>query len=159
MYFYFTCEGAFIFFGLSFSVEGERVDSVRADINLIQTEWDVCVRELQAARERVHTQSRLRAVSAELADLDRAFEEQDQWLDSTPTVEKCNEAGLRSLSGECQVRVSVYIPIHPDLLCVTLILTPNPFLNSLAFRSCSCSLKNSSVFTTEMKHKKAKWIY
>ncbi|KAI4801672.1 hypothetical protein KUCAC02_019550 [Chaenocephalus aceratus] len=95
--------------------EGERVDSVRADINLIQTEWDVCVRELQAARERVHTQSRLRAVSAELADLDRAFEEQDQWLDSTPTVEKCNEAGLRSLSGECQSRLVQLTASSPRL--------------------------------------------
>ncbi|XP_033999363.1 dystrophin isoform X2 [Trematomus bernacchii] len=95
--------------------EGERVDSVRADINLIQTEWDVCVRELQAARERVHTQSRVRAVSAELADLDRAFEEQDQWLDSTPTVEKCNEAGLRSLSGECQSRLVQLTASSPRL--------------------------------------------
>lgn len=82
------------------------VDSVRADIDLIQTEWDVCTRELQAARERVHTQGRVRAVSAELADLNRVLEEQDLWLDSTLTVEKCNQAELRSLSGECQVRVS-----------------------------------------------------
>lgn len=80
------------------------MDSVRADIDLIQTEWDVCARELQAAGERVHTQGRVRAVSAELADLNRVLEEQDRWLDSTSTVEKCNEAELRSLSGECQVR-------------------------------------------------------
>nr|XP_033503851.1 dystrophin isoform X5 [Epinephelus lanceolatus] len=85
--------------------EGVCVDSVRADIDLIQTEWDVCARELKAARERVHTQSRVTAVSAELADLDRAFEEQDRWLDSNPAVEKCNEAELRGLSGECQSRL------------------------------------------------------
>ncbi|XP_063757579.1 dystrophin isoform X2 [Eleginops maclovinus] len=95
--------------------EGERVDSLRADINLIQTEWDACARELQAARERVHIQSRVRAVSAELADLDRDFEEHDQWLDSTPTVEKCNEAGLRSLSGECQSRLVQLTDSSPRL--------------------------------------------
>ncbi|TKS76128.1 Utrophin Dystrophin-related protein 1 [Collichthys lucidus] len=82
--------------------EGVCVDSVRADIDLIQTEWDVCARELQAASERVHTQSRVRAVSAELADLDQALVKQDRWLDSTLTVEKCDEAELSSLSGECQ---------------------------------------------------------
>lgn len=87
------------------------MDSVRADIDLIQTEWDVCARELQAARERVHTQSRVRAVSVELADLDRALEEQDRWLDSTPAAEKCDEAALRSLSGECQVRV-IIVSVH-----------------------------------------------
>ncbi len=68
------------------------MDSVRADIDLIQTEWDVCTRELQAARERVHTQSRVTAASVELADLNRALEEQDRWLDSSSAVEKCNEA-------------------------------------------------------------------
>lgn len=104
---------------VSLSVEGVCVDSVRTDIDLIQTEWDVCARELEAATERVHTQSRVRAVSTELAGLDQALEEQDQWLDSTSPVEKCDEAGLRNLSGECQVRVIVPIHIHPDLLCVT----------------------------------------
>lgn len=103
----------------SHPVEGVCVDSVRTDIDLIQTEWDVCARELQAASERVHTQSRVRAVSAELAALDRALEEQDLWLDSTSAAEKCDEAELRSLSGECQVRVFVSDHVHPDLLCVT----------------------------------------
>ena len=83
------------------------MDSVRADIDLIQTEWDVCARELQAARERVHTQTRVRAVSAELTDLDQGLEEQDQWLESTLGVEKCDKAELRNLSGECEVRVVV----------------------------------------------------
>lgn len=95
------------------------MDSVRADIDLIQTEWDACARELQAARERVHTQSRVRAVSAELADLDQAFEKQDRWLDSTSALETCDKAELRSLSGECQVTVIVSVHVHPDLLCVT----------------------------------------
>lgn len=99
---------------VSLFVEGVCVDSVRADVDLIQTEWDVCARELQAAGEHIHTQNRVRAVSAELADLDRALEEQDQWLDSTSAVEKCdNEAELRSHSRECQVRVIVRI--HFDL--------------------------------------------
>ncbi|XP_068433715.1 utrophin isoform X3 [Clinocottus analis] len=85
--------------------EGVCVDSVRADIDLTQTEWDVCARELHAARERVHTQSRIKAVSVELADLDRGLEEQDRWLDSTSAGEKCDEPKLRSLSGECQSRL------------------------------------------------------
>ncbi|KAG8011327.1 Dystrophin, partial [Nibea albiflora] len=95
--------------------EGVCVDSVRADIDLIQTEWDVCARELQAASERVHTQSRVRAVSAELADLDQALVEQDRWLDSTSTLEKCDEAELRSLSGECQLRLVHVTSMSPQL--------------------------------------------
>lgn len=84
------------------------MDAMRADIDLIQTEWDVCARELQAASEQVHTQCRVRAASAELADLDRALEEQDRWLDSTLPVETCDdEAKLRSHCTECQVRVIV----------------------------------------------------
>uniref|UniRef100_A0A8D0DEC6 Utrophin n=1 Tax=Sander lucioperca TaxID=283035 RepID=A0A8D0DEC6_SANLU len=94
-----------------------------ADIDLIQTEWDACARELQAARERVHTQSRVRAVSAELADLDQAFEKQDRWLDSTSALETCDKAELRSLSGECQVTVIVSVHVHPDLLCGLVSLT------------------------------------
>lgn len=98
------------------SVEGVCVDSVRADVDLIQTEWDVCARELQAASEHIHTRNRVTAVSAELADLDQALEEQDQWLDSNSAVEKCdNEAELRSQSRECQVRVVVSVHIHFDL--------------------------------------------
>ncbi|XP_054474756.1 utrophin isoform X1 [Anoplopoma fimbria] len=95
--------------------EGVCVDSVRADIDLTQTEWDVCSRELQAARERVHTQSRVRAVSAELTDLDQALVEQDRWLDSTLAVEKCDEAKLRSLSGECQSRLVQVTASSPRL--------------------------------------------
>ncbi|XP_037606999.1 dystrophin isoform X1 [Sebastes umbrosus] len=95
--------------------EGVCVDSVRADVDQTQTEWDVCVRELQAVRERVHTQSRVRAVSAELADLDQAFEEQDRWLDSTSAVEKRDEAELRSLSGECQSRLVQVTASSPRL--------------------------------------------
>ncbi|KAM7367861.1 hypothetical protein PAMP_014130 [Pampus punctatissimus] len=85
--------------------EGVCVDSVRADIDLIQTEWDVCARQLQAACERVNTQSRFTALSAELADLDRALEEHDRWLDSVSAMEKCDEAELRRLSGDCQSRL------------------------------------------------------
>ncbi|XP_067428603.1 utrophin isoform X3 [Thunnus thynnus] len=95
--------------------EGVRVDSVRADIDLIQTEWDVCARELQAARERVRTQSRFTALSAELADLDRALEEHDRWLDSISAVEKCDEAKLRSLSGECQSQLVQVTALNPRL--------------------------------------------
>lgn len=82
------------------------MDAVRVDINLTQTEWDACARELQAASERVHTQCRVAALSTELADLDRALEEHDRWLDATSAGEKRDEAEFRSLSGECQVGVT-----------------------------------------------------
>ncbi|XP_041661475.1 utrophin isoform X3 [Cheilinus undulatus] len=95
--------------------EGVSMDSVRADLDLVQTEWDVCSRELQAAGERVRTQSRVRAVSAELANLDRGLGEQDEWLNSTPAVEKCNEAELRSLTGECQSRLVQVNLLSPHL--------------------------------------------
>ncbi|KAG7239203.1 hypothetical protein INR49_029954, partial [Caranx melampygus] len=86
--------------------EGVCVDSVRADIDLMQTESDVCARELQAARERVDTQTRVRAVFAELTDLDQVLQEQDRWLDSSSAVEKCDKAELRNLSRECQSRLA-----------------------------------------------------
>lgn len=89
------------------SIEAVSVDLVRANIEQLQTEWDVCARELQAAREWVLTQTRLRAVSKELAGLDRVLQEQDQWLDSTAPVEKCNKMELGNLKGECQVRFTV----------------------------------------------------
>ncbi|CAJ1078467.1 utrophin isoform X2 [Xyrichtys novacula] len=95
--------------------EGVCVDSVRADLDLIQTERDVCRRELQAASERVNTQSRVRAVSADLADLDRALGEQDGWLDSTQAVGKCDEDELRSLSGDCQSRRVLVDALSPRL--------------------------------------------
>ncbi|XP_034382901.1 utrophin isoform X2 [Cyclopterus lumpus] len=95
--------------------EGGCVDSARADIDLTQTEWDVCARELHAARERVRTQSRVKAVSAELADLDQALEEPDRWLDSTAAVEECDEAELRSLRGECQSRLLQVTAASPRL--------------------------------------------
>lgn len=84
------------------------MDSVRAEIDLVQTEWDVCARELHAARERVHTQSRVRAVSAELADLDKLLVEQDQWLDLTSDVQTREKAQLRTLSEECQVTIILW---------------------------------------------------
>ncbi|XP_029983839.1 utrophin isoform X3 [Sphaeramia orbicularis] len=99
--------------------EGVCVDLLRADIDQIQTEWDVCARELQAARERVHTQSRFKAVSAELADLDRVLVDQDCWLDSTSVVEKCDEAKLRSLSGESQTRLAQVTALSPQLECLS----------------------------------------
>ncbi|KAM3602596.1 uncharacterized protein V6R79_007126 [Siganus canaliculatus] len=95
--------------------EGVLVDSVRADIDLIQTEWDVCARELQAARERVHTQSRVRAVSAELAGLNLSLEDQDQWLDLTSAVELCDEPELRRLNGECQARLVHVTDLSPQV--------------------------------------------
>lgn len=89
------------------SIEAVSVDLVRANIEQLQTEWDVCARELQAAHERVLMQTRLRAVSNELEDLDQVLQEQDQWLYSTAPVEKCNKMELGNLSGECQVRFTV----------------------------------------------------
>uniref|UniRef100_A0A672HW01 Utrophin n=1 Tax=Salarias fasciatus TaxID=181472 RepID=A0A672HW01_SALFA len=102
-----------LFLGV-FLTEAVNVDSVRANIDLIQTEWDVCARELQAARERVHTQSRVRAVSAKLADLDRVLDEEDKWLKASSAVEECNEEQLRNLTGQCQVKLvcaTVFTPL------------------------------------------------
>ncbi|XP_031583506.1 dystrophin isoform X2 [Oreochromis aureus] len=95
--------------------EAVSVDLVRANIEQLQTEWDVCARELQAAHERVLMQTRLRAVSNELADLDRVLQEQDQWLDSTAPVEKCNKMELGNLSGECQSRIAQVTAFSPRL--------------------------------------------
>lgn len=81
------------------------MDSVKADVNLIQTEWDVCSRELQAASEWVCAQSRVNTLSAELAYLDRSLGEQDQWIESNSAIRKCNdETELRCQMRECEVR-------------------------------------------------------
>lgn len=82
------------------------MDSVKADVDLIQTEWDVCSRELQAASERVCTQRRVNTLSAQLADLDRSLEEQDQWIESSSAIHKCNDkTELRRQIRECEVRL------------------------------------------------------
>lgn len=82
------------------------MDSVKADVDLIQTEWDVCSRELQAASERVCTQSRVNTLSAELADFDRFLGEQDQWIEFNSVIHKCNEeTELRRQIRECEVRL------------------------------------------------------
>lgn len=80
---------------------------MRTDVDLLQTEWDVCGRELQAAAERVDTHNRVGAASLELADLNQALDQQDLWLDSTAAAaeKQGDEAELRSDSGECQVRI------------------------------------------------------
>lgn len=91
---------------LSLIVEGVCGDSVKADVDLIQTEWDVCTRELKAAGERVCTQRRVSTLSAELADLDRTLREQDQWIESNSAILKGNEeTELRRQTGECEVRL------------------------------------------------------
>lgn len=82
------------------------MDSVKADVDRIQTEWDVCSRELQAASERVCHQSRVNTLSAELADLDRSLVEQDQWIESKSAIQKCNdETELRHQIRKCEVRL------------------------------------------------------
>ncbi|XP_041832153.1 utrophin isoform X2 [Melanotaenia boesemani] len=95
--------------------EAASVDLVRANIDLIQTEWDVCAREHQATRDRVNTQTRIRAVSVELADLNKVLEKQDQWLDSTLAVEKWNKFELRNLSDECRSRLAQVTAFSPRL--------------------------------------------
>lgn len=80
------------------------MDSVRTNIDLIQTEWDVCTRELQATRDRVHTETRVRALSVELADMNQVLEKQDRWLETTSSVEMSNEVERRNVSADCQVR-------------------------------------------------------
>ncbi|KAM9353992.1 utrophin isoform 2-T2 [Pholidichthys leucotaenia] len=95
--------------------EGASVDSVKENLDLIQTEWDVCARELQAAHEQVHAQARLRVVSEELADLDQVLMEQDQWLDSALSTEECSELELTNLSGECRARIVKVTALSPRL--------------------------------------------
>ncbi|KAM4713321.1 utrophin isoform 7-T7 [Anableps anableps] len=95
--------------------EGAGVDSVRENIDLIQTEWDVCARELQAARDRVCTRTRLRQVSVELADLDQILEKQDQWLATTSSVKSNNEVELRNLCGECKSHLAQVTALGPRL--------------------------------------------
>lgn len=91
---------------------------MRTDVDLLQTEWDVCGRELQCAAERVDTQNRVAVASAELANLNRALDHQDRWLDSTVAAVKCTDvAKLKSNSGACQVRVErVYLNFITDAL-------------------------------------------
>lgn len=112
---------------------------MRTDVDLLQTEWDVCARELQAATERVHTQIRVRVASAELADLNRTLDEQDLWLDSTSPVEKSNnEAELRNNSADCQVSV-----VHLDLNFINI---------PLGLSSCIANyFINITVFSTEIR--------
>lgn len=74
-------------------------------MELLQTEWDVCGRELRSAAERVDTQKRVASASAELASLNRALDHQDLWLDSTAAAAKCTDvAELKSNRAESQVR-------------------------------------------------------
>ncbi|XP_054616989.1 utrophin isoform X8 [Dunckerocampus dactyliophorus] len=107
--------------------EGVHVDSVRADVDLIQTEWDVCARELQAARDHVNAQARFTALSAELASLDQVLTELDRWLDSTSAVEKCDDAGLGRMSEECQSRLVQVAPLSTQLerICADVELLEN----------------------------------
>lgn len=82
------------------------MDSVKADVDLLQTEWDVCSRELQAASERVCTQSRVNTLSTELENVDRSLGEQDQWIESNLALPKCNdETELRRHIRDCEVRL------------------------------------------------------
>ncbi|XP_033847002.1 LOW QUALITY PROTEIN: dystrophin [Periophthalmus magnuspinnatus] len=85
--------------------EGVSMDLVRTDLELLQTEWDVCVRERQAARDRVQTQSRFRAVSTELSEVDQALVQQDNWILST-TIDKSDVEELRKLSQESKLRLA-----------------------------------------------------
>nr|XP_061785642.1 dystrophin-like isoform X2 [Nerophis lumbriciformis] len=94
---------------------GVHVDSVRADVDLIQNEWDACTRELQATRDRVYNQTRFTDLTAQLAGLDKVLTELDQWLDSTSAVEKCGNAELSSLSKECQSRLVQVAPLNTQL--------------------------------------------
>ncbi|KAM6954362.1 utrophin [Aplochiton taeniatus] len=86
--------------------EGMCMDSVRSDVDLVQTEWDVCVRELQAARERVQLQNRVRGVAAELARMDLALGEHDVWLSATAGTGTGDEDRLRNYAVECQSRLA-----------------------------------------------------
>ncbi|XP_037541797.1 dystrophin [Nematolebias whitei] len=95
--------------------EAVNVDSVRTNMDLIQTEWDVCTRELQATRDRVHTETRVRALSVELADMNQILEKQDRWLETTSSVEMSNEVERRKVSAECQSRLAQVMALTPRL--------------------------------------------
>ncbi|XP_024146227.1 dystrophin isoform X3 [Oryzias melastigma] len=95
--------------------EAENMESVRTNVDLILTEWDSCKREVRAARERVLTQSRVRAAAEELAEVDRLVEEHDRWLERSAAVEKCSEVELANLSGECRSRLARMDSFSPRL--------------------------------------------
>ncbi|XP_053737339.1 dystrophin isoform X2 [Synchiropus splendidus] len=95
--------------------EGACVDAVRRDINLIQSDWDVFGRELQAAQERVNTQSRFTALTADLVHLDQTLKEQDQWLASASPVDKCDGPELEHISKECQTLLALVAALSPKL--------------------------------------------
>uniref|UniRef100_A0A8C7QPP8 Utrophin n=1 Tax=Oncorhynchus mykiss TaxID=8022 RepID=A0A8C7QPP8_ONCMY len=88
----------------SLSVEGVSVDSIRCDIDVVEAEWEGCVSELKALCDWVQAQTRVRSLYSELAAVDKVLGEQDQWLSGTDST-RSDEAALRTLRTECQVRV------------------------------------------------------
>ncbi|KAK7907774.1 hypothetical protein WMY93_016386 [Mugilogobius chulae] len=94
--------------------EGVSMELMRTDLELLQTEWDVCLRELQAARDRLQTQSRFRAVSAELSELDQALAQQDNWIHSAK-ADKCDVEELHNLSQESKSRLADVTSLGPRL--------------------------------------------
>ncbi|CAL8317063.1 unnamed protein product [Merluccius merluccius] len=83
--------------------EGVSADSLRSDVDLLQAQRDACSRELQAARERVRVQSRLRELGEALANVDRALGQQDCWLQTTQAD---NQDSLSDNHAECQSRLA-----------------------------------------------------
>lgn len=93
----------------SLSVEGVSVDSIRCDIDVVEAEWEVCVSELKALCDWVQAQTRVRSLCSELAAVDKVLGEQDQWLSGTNST-RSDEAALRTLRTECQVRTQLLEP-------------------------------------------------
>uniref|UniRef100_A0AAV2KBP9 UTRO n=1 Tax=Knipowitschia caucasica TaxID=637954 RepID=A0AAV2KBP9_KNICA len=94
--------------------EGVNMEVVRGELELLQTDWDVCVRERQAAEDRVQTQSRHSAVSAELSHVDQALNRHDDWIHSTPADTRDGQE-LRQLSQEAKSRLDDVSSLGPRL--------------------------------------------
>ncbi|KAL0967779.1 hypothetical protein UPYG_G00256790 [Umbra pygmaea] len=67
--------------------EGVGVTSIRGEVDGVETEWEVCVRELKALVDWVQVQARVRSFSSEPAAGYHVLEEQECWLIGTDTRE------------------------------------------------------------------------
>ncbi|XP_028970380.2 LOW QUALITY PROTEIN: dystrophin [Esox lucius] len=85
--------------------EGASVDSIRCEIDGVETEWEACVAELKALKNWVQAQTRIRSFSSELAEVDQVLEEQHQWLSgptNTADLSTCQASASRQLDSREQ---------------------------------------------------------
>ncbi|KAJ3606664.1 hypothetical protein NHX12_026183, partial [Muraenolepis orangiensis] len=97
--------------------EGVSADTLRSDVDLLQTQQDACSRELQAARERVRVQSRLGELGEALANIDGAVGEHDRWLQTTQADGRTtpDQDRLGDLHAECLARLAQLTELGPQL--------------------------------------------